>query len=195
MFIGHLPAGYIVSDIICKIGEEKIVSRKACIMWGMLGSVVPDLDMICFYLWDDRRYHHHTYATHFPVVWIVLIIMALFWLKCGNKLKYAQAAALFTINGMFHLCLDSIVGDIYWLAPFGDKAYALFTVPALYQPWWLNFMMHWSFGVEIVIALWGYCLWQGNSGAVVKPEIVTTNGGYAETIPRNGRQEGRPEKQ
>jgi hypothetical protein len=35
---------------------------------------------------------------------------------------------------LLHLVLDSIVGDIWWLAPFVDRRYSLFTVPAVYGP-------------------------------------------------------------
>jgi inner membrane protein len=61
---------------------------------------------------------------------------------------------------MVHLCLDSIVGDIWWLAPFVDRPFSLFTVPALYQPWWLNFLLHWSFGLELGLVVWAVFVWQ-----------------------------------
>lgn len=50
--------------------------------------------------------------------------------------------------------LDSVVGDIWWFAPFVDRPFALFTVPALYKPWWLNFFLHWSFALELAICAW-----------------------------------------
>ncbi len=61
-----------------------------------------------------------------------------------------------------HMLLDSIVGDIWWFAPFVDQPYALFTVEAVYKPWWLNFILHWSFAIEIGILLWALYLWRAN---------------------------------
>ncbi|CUR46968.1 hypothetical protein Q668_03800 [Alcanivorax sp. PN-3] len=58
--------------------------------------------------------------------------------------------------------LDTIVGDIWWLAPFIDKPYALFTVPAVYRPWWPNFVLYWSFALEIAIAVWALLVWRSD---------------------------------
>jgi hypothetical protein len=58
------------------------------------------------------------------------------------------------------MVLDSIVGDIWWFAPFIDKPYALFTVPAIYTPWWLNFILHWSFMLELVFVFCAVALWR-----------------------------------
>jgi len=64
-----------------------------------------------------------------------------------------------------HLLLDTIVGDIWWFAPFIDKPFAFFTVPALYKPWWLNFLLHWSFALELaVFALAFYLLRNAPNG-------------------------------
>lgn len=32
-----------------------------------------------------------------------------------------------------------------------DQPYALFTVPARLKPWWLSFILHWSFAAELAI--------------------------------------------
>lgn len=36
---------------------------------AMLGSVVPDLDMVYFHFVDGGRTHHHAYVTHWPLFW------------------------------------------------------------------------------------------------------------------------------
>jgi hypothetical protein len=61
-------------------------------------------------------------------------------------------AFLFCLGGFIHLILDTIIGDIWWLAPFVDRPFSMFPVPARYHPWWLNFLLHWSFALEL--ALW-----------------------------------------
>ena len=37
------------------------------------------------------------------------------------------------------------------LAPFVDQRFALVKVTARYKPWWLNFVVHWVFLVELSI--------------------------------------------
>jgi inner membrane protein len=46
------------------------------------------------------------------------------------------------------------VGGIRWLAPWSDRFYRLAVVPALHHPWWLNFALHGSFLLELVIVGW-----------------------------------------
>ncbi|GHT96641.1 hypothetical protein AGMMS49545_22150 [Betaproteobacteria bacterium] len=70
------------------------------------------------------------------------------------------AALLFCSAALVHIILDTLVGDIWWLAPFYDKPYALFTVPARFFPWWLNFFLHWSFVAELLIWMWAIRLYR-----------------------------------
>jgi inner membrane protein len=65
----------------------------------------------------------------------------------------AAVLGIFSAGGLLHMVLDSVVGDIWWFAPFIDRPFALFTVPALYTPWWLNFLLHWSFALELAICV------------------------------------------
>lgn len=64
---------------------------------------------------------------------------------------------IFSVSGFIHMILDSIVGDIWWLAPFYNRPFSLVTVPSIYDPWWLNFIFHWSFFLEICLVV--YALW------------------------------------
>ncbi|HFB66297.1 MAG TPA: metal-dependent hydrolase [Aeromonadales bacterium] len=158
MIIGHLPAGYIVSKLIVKKLTHKI-NAKLFILWGVLGGIAPDFDMIYFYLIDHRQYHHHTYWSHLPVVWICMIIIGFIWYRWVENKEKAILMLVFSVCGFIHLILDSIVGDIWWLAPWVNKPFSLFTVPAIYEPWWLNFILHWSFYLELLIVLWAVVLW------------------------------------
>ena len=67
---------------------------------------------------------------------------------------------IFCLGGCGHLLLDTIVGDIYWRAPFAYEATSLFVVPALYHPWWLNFILHWSFAFELALLAWAFVTWR-----------------------------------
>ena len=160
MIIGHLPAGYIVSRLLVRHAESIGVSAKGFISASVIGAVAPDLDMFYFHLVDDRQHHHHTYFTHYPVVWFALLTASLAWLFIASKKNYAACAAVFSLNGFVHLILDTIVGDIWWFAPLSNEPFAFFTVPALYKPWWLNFLLHWSFAFEIAVIGWAVYLWR-----------------------------------
>lgn len=134
--------------------------RDVFMRWGLLGSIAPDVDMLYFHLIDHRQHHHHTYVTHYPLVWIIALGISLLWFKSGQNRRGAIAALFFSANCLLHMLFDTIVGDIWWFAPFVDNPYSLFTVPALHTPWWLNFLLHWSFTVEIGILLWACYLWR-----------------------------------
>lgn len=160
MIIGHLPAGYVYSKLLANKLSKTGVKHRDIILAGTLGGIAPDFDMLYFYLIDNRQHHHHTYWSHYPIVWLslLLLFMTLFYL--AKKKSIATLSIVFALGGILHLILDSIVGDVWWLAPFVDKPYALFTVPALYQPWWLNFILHWSFLLEMLVSLWAILLWK-----------------------------------
>lgn len=151
MFIGHLPAGYIFSKLLFPYLGHRHSTAKAFLWAGMLGSIAPDFDIFYFYLIDQRQHNHHTYFTHFPIVWAGLLLVSIVWRYCLPKSGLGTLATVFSLNGLIHMCLDTIVGRIWWLAPFIDQPFWLFTVPALYKPWWLNFVFHWSFFLEIAI--------------------------------------------
>lgn len=160
MFIAHLPAGYIVSRLLLPRFASRGAALKPFLSAAALGAVAPDLDMIYFYLIDDRQHNHHTYLTHFPIAWIGLLLMSAAWLHTGRAGNRAPLAIIFALNGFLHMLLDSIVGRIWWLAPFSDKSFTLFTVPALYDPWWLSFLLHWSLALELAIVMWAVYLWR-----------------------------------
>lgn len=162
MIIGHLPAGYILSNLSYSHFSQYLIDYKYFIFWGMLGSIAPDIDMLYFYFVDHGRVHHHKYFTHFPLVWGILLLISIV-IFSKVKQKYSVYALIFSIAGFCHLLLDSIVGDIWWFAPFVDKPFALATVPALYKPWWVSFIFHWSFLLEIAVVLWAFWLWKSKS--------------------------------
>jgi hypothetical protein len=168
MIIGHLPAGYIVSKLLAARLAADGVKGRLFVGAGMAGAIAPDVDMLYFYLVDQRQHHHHTYFTHFPVVWMALVLLSLLWMGSSRRTLGPALAFTFSLNGFIHLLLDSIVGDIWWLAPVVDRPFALFMVPALYQPWWLNFVLHWSFAFEIALIAGAAWLWQRHDTPAVQ---------------------------
>ncbi|MBO9396264.1 metal-dependent hydrolase [Shimia sp. R9_2] len=138
MFIGHLPAGYLLA-------KSPVFARASrTVFWGvLLGSVVPDLDMLWFYFVDQGSTHHHDYLTHRPILWAaVLLIGALF--KAGFLIGLAA-------GGLLHLALDSIAGKVTWGWPFSEVSMTLVTVQATHDHWIKSFLSHWTFKVELVL--------------------------------------------
>lgn len=169
MIIGHLPAGYVLSRIGYSWFCHVISSYRPFMFWGMFGSIVPDLDMLYFHLIDHRSTHHHKYFSHYPSVWLSIVaIAAIFSISETSRKKFGGYALLFSVSAFLHLILDTVVGDVWWFAPFVDQPFALATVPALYKPWWLNFILHWSFLLELSICFWAVLLWRRGPNPTVK---------------------------
>jgi len=160
MFIAHLPAGYLLGDWLHARIAPPTLTRARFIGWGLFGAIAPDLDLIYFYAFDHRQTHHHRYASHWPMLWIAVLLLSLLWRSRRTGPSAAACALVFALSGLLHLVLDTLVGDIWWLAPFSDRSFALATVPALYSPWWLNFFLHWSFGFELAITVWAVVVWR-----------------------------------
>ncbi len=149
MFIAHLPLGYITAKFVISRFTVQQNLQKKLLFIALLASILPDFDLFYFYLIDSSK-HHHLYFPHIPIFWLVLFVIIALWLYI-RKSAYMIFLTIFAINISLHLILDSLVGDIWWLYPWIDKPYALFTISAIYQPWWLNFILHWTFAVELLI--------------------------------------------
>lgn len=125
---------------------------------ALLGAIAPDLDLFYFYTLDGRQHHHHSYWTHYPSVWFALMLLA--W--GASRIKPWSTGGtwllIFSMSGFLHLLLDCIVGDIPLLAPWSMRFHALATVQAQYHPWWLNFLLHWSFFLELLIIAVSVCI-------------------------------------
>jgi membrane-bound metal-dependent hydrolase YbcI (DUF457 family) len=165
MFIAHVPSGYILSVALLKRIRRAPVSALSFALAGMLGALAPDLDLAYFYLIDHRQTHHHKYVSHWPILWLSLMLANALWFRFAKKSAPAALALLFSAGGVLHVILDSVVGDIWWFAPFIDKPYVLFTVAASFTPWWLNFILHWSFALELAICVWALVLYRRRRAA------------------------------
>lgn len=151
MFIAHLPFGYMLS----RTWQAGSKVYRPHLAWGLLGSVFPDVDLL--WRWFiNSPVHHHRYWTHLPIFWLAVLMAGLVLCKIGKQPSIASALGLFVLNVFGHLLLDTNVGDIWWLYPVVDQSFHLFEVPHHYSPWWLNFVLHWTFAVELLIV--GLCL-------------------------------------
>lgn len=149
MFIAHLPAGYLLLKALRPKKERHFL------LWavGLFFSIAPDLDLFWFYLVSDRRIPHHQYITHQPWLWAALfgagLLLSLILRKPSWRIYLGVGFAAI----MLHLVLDSIAGEIYWLAPFSYFHFNAVPVPARYDWWVWNFILHWTFSIEIAICL------------------------------------------
>ncbi|QLQ01947.1 MAG: metal-dependent hydrolase [Thiobacillus sp.] len=148
MFIAHLPAGYLAARLVAlRVGHG---ATPRLVLTGMAGGVFPDIDLLYGALMDGGRIHHHLYWPHLPLVWAsagLLLLLArrrldnAWWRLCG----------VFMLGAWSHLLLDSVAGDIWWLWPWLDTPFSLVNIPAIHARWWLNYLLHWSFAVELAI--------------------------------------------
>lgn len=160
MFIAHLPAGYILAKFLDKKLKQTKTSKKAFFAIIMIGAVFPDIDLFYFYLFDNRSVHHHKYFLHWFSFWIPIFVISYLYFKFSKYTsRLALAIVLLSSAALLHISLDTFVGDVWLFAPFIDKPYVFFEVTSRYQPWWLNFIFHWSFFVEIIICFIAFILY------------------------------------
>lgn len=172
MFIGHIPAGYLATSWLLDRESLRAGTRRRLLAWGLFASVMPDLDLLWFYLVDERRQVHHAYLPHLPPAWVpvlAVVALALLATRAGRTAWLALAAG--ALNVALHLVLDTMAGGIRWLWPFSHAELALSHVPARYDPWVLNFVLHWTFALEVLLV--AAAAWRWRRGGSVARRPVT----------------------
>ena len=145
MFIGHLPAGYLASSALSRTFPT--ASRKRLLAIGLACSVLPDLDLLYFYTLGAQQHPHHTYWPHLPALWFVVFgLSAPLAVHIPQCRPYILVAS---VNVLLHLVLDSVAAEILWLHPLSSEGFGLVEVPARHSWWVLNFLGHWTFGLEL----------------------------------------------
>ena len=128
MLVAHAPAGY----IIAKKMKNK---EKSLIIASMIFAVLPDVDLIYYYLFDKTKTFHHLYFTHLPIVllgsFLVLQMLLMMLPKDGFEKKFKPYFYLFYINWFVHLLLDTVTGGIAWLYPFNAEVIKLIKIPEI----------------------------------------------------------------
>lgn len=155
MFIGHIPAGYVFARAI-----KKHITLKplALITIVVIASVFPDLDLLYFYTIDQRQHLHHSYWFHLPIFWIAIYAAAI-GLAYLRRSKFILTTATFWfLLILLHLVLDSITGGILWLYPLNAEYYRFVDIPAVHGWWVLNFVLHWTFLIEIACTIFAIFL-------------------------------------
>lgn len=146
MITAHLPSGYALARA-CRWSGPVFAA-------ALVGATFPDLDLIWFYLIDDRAFHHHHYWVHAPG----------FMLICSAALllvtqRHPMAIA-FSAGWALHILLDAPVGGLMWFWPFSDQLFVLIDVPPTRSHWILSILTHWSVVLELMV--WGLAVfyWQ-----------------------------------
>jgi inner membrane protein len=152
VFLAHVPAGYLAATAILRGQPLAPRARRRLLAWGMFAAVMPDLDLLWFYLVDERRQVHHAYLPHLPLAWVPVLAVAAVALAAARARRPAWLALALGAAGVAsHLVLDTVAGGIRWRWPFSDAEFVLAHVPARFDPWVLNFVLHWTFALEIAI--------------------------------------------
>jgi inner membrane protein len=171
MFIAHLPAAYLLNKLCFKIRwvDPATLGRFAQGI-GCLGGILPDFDLLYFYLIDERAHRHHTYFTHFPLFWLTLLLGFVYWRRRASKtsppssgkpwlVTLANGGVLITSNALLHMVLDTMAGGIQWLSPFIATGFSFVQITPHYPIWWLNYLLHWTFWLEVAICGLALSVW------------------------------------
>jgi inner membrane protein len=165
MFIGHLPAGYMLTRAMwSKLDGPGLPTPnwKSFLLAGLVASMFPDIDLAYFYLIDNRQHLHHSYWTHLPFYWLVIGVLVLSFVSVSRKKWLLPYLAVVEANVFLHCFLDTIVGKIRWLYPFSREDLYLFSVPQMHSWYVLDFILHWSFLLEIltvITSIYVYMQW------------------------------------
>ena len=140
MFIAHLPAGYLLSQ-----GHPSLRRHATPLM---VCAILPDSDLIWFYLINSSA-THHTLLPHRPILWFTACILRL-------VLRWIGAIGL---GALLHLSLDTVAGQIAWGWPLWNNAQPLVVVPATPGWWVMSFLTHWTFLIEFTICAAAAAVW------------------------------------
>lgn len=189
MFIGHVPAGYLCTRgvwSLCFRNGLRLPPWRSFLIVGMVCSVLPDTDLAFFYLIDHRQHMHHSYWTHVPVYWIGMGLVGLLGITVLDRRRLVPYLVVAEANLMLHFFLDTIVGKIRWLYPLSDREFFLFEIPRVHTWWVLDFVLHWTFSLEIalwIVALYVFTL----SGHEETADMVDTDKGRRSPLQKSGK--------
>ena len=154
MFLAHLPAGYLMARRLApRLAPDPSQARRLMTVC-LVAAVLPDIDLLYFYLVDGRQTLHHDYWTHIPAFWLLATGTAVTLFRVARAPVPWPAVAGLLAGVFLHLALDTVTGGIAWLYPYHAGRIVLVDVPARFGWWVWNFVLHWSFALEIVVLIW-----------------------------------------
>ena len=126
---------------------------------GLVASIFPDIDLFYSYFITSHRVKHHDYWTHIPLFWVAVAAISTLFIKISGKRGLSIYLWVGFSNVMLHMMMDSIAAEIKWLYPFSNWELNLVKIPAIHHWWVLNFVLHWTFGLEILIIVIAAFVW------------------------------------
>lgn len=161
MIMGHLPGGFLLSHALARPMAPRQQREETALLLklGLLASVLPDFDLIYFYLVDKQQHLHHGYWTHIPAFWLVVFGVSWPLFRWFGGVLWGRVVLMMFLNLQLHLVLDSLNGGVRWLYPYSKASLNLIAVPAKYDWWVWNFVFHWSFALELVLAFLAGWVW------------------------------------
>lgn len=148
MIFAHLPAGYLLSRVI-----QKKLNTSRFLWLGLVGSVLPDLDIL-YYIFSGKRWlSHREFWMHIPIYWVGITLVVFLALALLRKKDWYPAAVIFFAGVFSHFILDTVIGGIQSLYPITRVGYYLTIVPARGGFWLWSFVLHWTFLLELAIIL------------------------------------------
>ncbi len=154
MFIAHLPAGYIMARRLAPRLAPDAPQARRLMAVCLVAAVLPDIDLLYFYLVDGRQTLHHDYWTHIPAFWLLSTGAAVTLFRIARAPVPWPAVAGLLAGVFLHLALDTVTGGIAWLYPYHTGSIVLVDVPARFGWWVWNFVLHWSFVLELAVVIW-----------------------------------------
>jgi hypothetical protein len=154
----HLPSGYVLGRVL----DQRPSPAPLVLPAAVIGGVLPDFDLIWFYLIDDRSFHHHRYWVHIPAFWAMVATVVLPLIAWLNR-RYLIAATAFFAAILLHIFLDTIAGGVLWGWPFADNLTHFVTVTPRFDNWVLNFIFHPVFVLELLIWAAAFFLYRKRS--------------------------------
>lgn len=148
MFIAHLPAGYLLSKATLRHHQTPGLLALGCV-----ASIAPDFDLAWWYFIDNKQINHHEYLTHKPILWVSILSIGMIISGLTRNHWLGWASLLTGLGGLLHCLMDSWNSGIRWFWPISNTNYRLVDVAARFDPWWFNFLWHWSFVAELLILL------------------------------------------
>ena len=153
MIIGHLPGGFLITYSALR-KHRQAPYYLILLLAGMVASIVPDLDLFYHHLVDHRQHGHHSYWTHIPIYWLGIYLSFLLPARVLNAKRVELLLHVVFLALMSHMLLDSITSGIKWLYPFNNGYHGLWRlwiVPARYDWWVMNYLLHWIFIYELAL--------------------------------------------
>lgn len=126
MLVAHIPAGYLLTTSLLQRCGGLTELQKHWLLWlGLLAATLPDFDLLYFHLVDHRGHNHHSYWTHLPLFWLVLLLPVYALATARRRPALRWACGILFCNVLLHCVLDSIASGIQWLYPLSRQYFAL----------------------------------------------------------------------